>query len=46
MSRAGRQQTISAAASERAYEALRGMAVRFELKPGERLNEVELGAPP
>ena len=27
---------------QRAYEALRGMAVRFELKPGERLNEVEL----
>lgn len=26
----------------RAYEALRNMAVRFELKPGERLNEVEL----
>ncbi|HET6622274.1 MAG TPA: GntR family transcriptional regulator [Dongiaceae bacterium] len=27
---------------ERAYEALRAMAVRFELKPGERLNEVEI----
>ncbi len=27
---------------QRAYEALRGMAMRFELKPGERLNEVEL----
>jgi DNA-binding GntR family transcriptional regulator len=27
---------------QRAYEALRGMAMRFELKPGEKLNEVEL----
>ena len=27
---------------ERAYEKLRGMAVEFALKPGERLNEVEL----
>ena len=27
---------------ERAYEALRSMTVRFELKPGARLNEVEI----
>jgi DNA-binding GntR family transcriptional regulator len=27
---------------ERAYEALRAMAVQFDLKPGERLNEVEI----
>ena len=27
---------------ERAYEALRAMTVQFELKPGERLNEVEI----
>lgn len=32
----------ASSSAERAYHALRGMAVRFELKPGERLNEVEL----
>jgi DNA-binding GntR family transcriptional regulator len=32
----------AATSAERAYQALRSMAVQFELKPGERLNEVEI----
>ena len=39
MSRASKSASTSV---ERAYEALRAMAVRFEFKPGERLNEVEI----
>jgi DNA-binding GntR family transcriptional regulator len=36
------QPKASATSAERAYQALRAMAVRFEFKPGERLNEVEI----
>jgi DNA-binding GntR family transcriptional regulator len=43
---AGRQNGKSAARSEtavgRVYEALRGILLSYEIKPSERLNEVEL----
>lgn len=43
MSRPAKVSSAKASNSvERAYEALRVMAVQFDLKPGERLNEVEI----
>lgn len=38
----GEPSRSAATSVERAYQALRAMAVRFQFKPGERLNEVEI----